>query len=716
MTPEQLGLFDGNDADLMAQYLAHYPALQPSRNSAVQLSPRDEEELPAEINSKRGSSNSISVPPKVPPNDPPTATLARDKVSPRVSHRRPSTGPTKRIDVRLAKNSPVSDSSAFNSDDDTSATPSIWSIWYEYEEQKTKGPAASAFNAKKGKKGTARRQILDSFVVEELSNFTNSEIEQPPSVIRSCAVDPQGSEDHEHVELRTTKVGGRIISETLDSDSNEEDLGFSDIRDLGSSARRLRRRIGGRTISETIGSDSDEEDMGFSDIKDLGSSARRLRRRIGGRSNVPELEEPGSSNDEDSGSTRDLARELPYFEHSDLETDSGPDSYKEAAGRGRAEGHADAKGIMERKLLASLRGAFTQPSMDAKKLYDNRSDKKERESSVSARRQVTAKKDALQSYWFDPDADVDTAYGTGDSDTSDLESIISEAPSVASSRSSVPADIDLSAVEELRTLLLTNEALVPLYEVAISKIGPEKFYRNFRRLLLRFGRALGSEATSPVQLKAARFVRFAASRVSMQIKDGITNKDVKKQDRGRLNVKALEDHLKQIQDVDDSSDEDSEHDPEDASLQTLEGVKSFMLSSTAFSDLCRSLRLWLGMGSQAEQPNAPTLTVTEVDAKESTLVEVLSAPTDQQRPLSQEEKRIRHSPFAGAVRIALPTPARMDEVHAKGRQIMGETASSWTSVVKTARKLAWNRLSGLWQANLPPAYVRISWTCVSSRP
>jgi len=46
MTPEQLGLFDGDDPDLMAQYLAHFPALQPSRIATMQLSPSNEEELP----------------------------------------------------------------------------------------------------------------------------------------------------------------------------------------------------------------------------------------------------------------------------------------------------------------------------------------------------------------------------------------------------------------------------------------------------------------------------------------------------------------------------------------------------------------------------------------------------------------------------------------------------------------------------------------------
>ena len=92
--------------------------------------------------------------------------------------------------------------------------------------------------------------------------------------------------------------------------------------------------IGKRTISESIGSDSDREDvLPFLEVNEVGSSARRLRRKVGDRRSlqfqdpppprIEELEEPPTSEDEMlDGET--LARELPYYtlEYISMEIDS----------------------------------------------------------------------------------------------------------------------------------------------------------------------------------------------------------------------------------------------------------------------------------------------------------------------------------------------------------------------------------------------------------
>ncbi|POR39720.1 Uncharacterized protein TPAR_00090 [Tolypocladium paradoxum] len=97
--------------------------------------------------------------------------------------------------------------------------------------------------------------------------------------------------------------------------------------------RRIRRvsmssSFGKRTHSEL--SDSDNDDAGTLDVNDVGSSARRMRKRLHRGSllfqdppepRIDELEEPDSSEDEYATVTS-LARELPYYTMEIMEMDS----------------------------------------------------------------------------------------------------------------------------------------------------------------------------------------------------------------------------------------------------------------------------------------------------------------------------------------------------------------------------------------------------------
>ncbi|KJR80009.1 uncharacterized protein SPSK_00541 [Sporothrix schenckii 1099-18] len=130
-----------------------------------------------------------------------------------------------------------------------------------------------------------------------------------------------------------------------EEDGSDFDENAHNLFRLKQRAERRRRRmtsgsISKRTISESIGSDTDNEDlMAMLDESEVGSSARRLRRRIGDRHSlqfqdpppprIDELEEPDTSDNEDDVKelTRDgetLARELPYYtlEYISMEVDS----------------------------------------------------------------------------------------------------------------------------------------------------------------------------------------------------------------------------------------------------------------------------------------------------------------------------------------------------------------------------------------------------------
>ena len=185
-----------------------------------------------------------------------------------------------------------------------------------------------------------------SFVVEELSDFDGSggdgvEVIRPHA-IEYADSDRSRSRSRSRRELDPKMIYNlRNLNCSDDSDNSDIDLDDLDYQRFLARRREEKRRrrmtsgsIGKRTISESIGSDSDREDvLPFLEVNDVGSSARRLRRKVGDRRSlqfqdpppprIEELEEPPTSEDEMlDGET--LARELPYYtlEYISMEIDS----------------------------------------------------------------------------------------------------------------------------------------------------------------------------------------------------------------------------------------------------------------------------------------------------------------------------------------------------------------------------------------------------------
>jgi hypothetical protein len=173
-----------------------------------------------------------------------------------------------------------------------------------------------------------------TFVVEELSDFDDTD-EERPGVIRPYRIEYAES-DRSRSRSRNPPELDQTIMYNLrhlncSDDSEPSDLDEAEHQEILRRQRAERRHrrltsgsIGKRTISESIGSDTDREDLKpFLDITEVGSSARRLRRRVGDRRSlqfqdpppprIDELEEPNTS-DEELMPGESLARELPYYE------------------------------------------------------------------------------------------------------------------------------------------------------------------------------------------------------------------------------------------------------------------------------------------------------------------------------------------------------------------------------------------------------------------
>jgi hypothetical protein len=193
------------------------------------------------------------------------------------------------------------------------------------------------------------------------------------------------------------------------------------------------------------------------------------------------------------------------------------------------------------------------------------------------------------------------------SDESDVESIFSD-DSIASSHSS--SSQTANSALEIAYLLLKNETLSPLFEIAFAKYDISKLRKKLKRLISGYGSDLASEASSDVQTEVAKFVQGAARRVTIQLTRAMVS-EIKYDfisNRRRINklleslpanqqtplnlVEKTSDHP---QDPLADSDSDQSEPESDLAPQTLEEVEHFMVVSRAFNTLVGGLRKWLGV-------------------------------------------------------------------------------------------------------------------------
>ncbi|KAJ5819321.1 hypothetical protein N7474_004912 [Penicillium riverlandense] len=222
--------------------------------------------------------------------------------------------------------------------------------------------------------------------------------------------------------------------------------------------------------------------------------------------------------------------------------------------------------------------------------------------------------------------DCETEYDNENSayNPSDIESIFST-ESFQSSQSS-QGEITSIAISELTNLLLNDDELKLLYPIAISKVGPDRFQRNFARILRNYGRRLNGEASNEIQRQAAQFVRLSARQTSAQLRIALMQGS-----SGLLIGKKLVSKSAQVNawiasqtggrpysnaDANESStdsDSTSSGNGHESSLGTLEEVKVFMVSTKAFPGLRQEFREWLevkrkdsrkGLNEKIEEPLA----------------------------------------------------------------------------------------------------------------
>lgn len=184
--------------------------------------------------------------------------------------------------------------------------------------------------------------VQDDFIIEELSDFDDDDMEGRTDIIRPSIIEEAGSEwsplndpnlDYHVIEdLRELHV--RSPARDTSSSSDESDLTDDAVTRKIKAARLQQRQsrmshssIGTKRTKSEMGSDSDhEEARHFMNFEDVGSSAKRLKRRPGDRRSLifqdppPRIDEVVEPEELEDGET--LARELPFYEYTIMEVDS----------------------------------------------------------------------------------------------------------------------------------------------------------------------------------------------------------------------------------------------------------------------------------------------------------------------------------------------------------------------------------------------------------
>ncbi|KAG6012245.1 hypothetical protein E4U43_007881 [Claviceps pusilla] len=183
--------------------------------------------------------------------------------------------------------------------------------------------------------------LVGDFVIEEIdlmdSEYEGLEILHPTEIESNHS---RSRSRHKGVDRGMVRDFQNLncSNETSDEEAGDLQLPGMDaevfFRQRQRELRRIRRvsmssSFGKRTHSE-LGSESGDSDTGAMDVNDVGSSARRLRKRLHRGSllfhdtpapRIDELEEPDSSTEEYDAADP-FARELPYFTMEIMEMDS----------------------------------------------------------------------------------------------------------------------------------------------------------------------------------------------------------------------------------------------------------------------------------------------------------------------------------------------------------------------------------------------------------
>lgn len=177
--------------------------------------------------------------------------------------------------------------------------------------------------------------VRANFTIEELSDFGEGDMRGRSDIIYPFAIEDPESEgpndmldrhvlkDLENLQCRSPDPGASSDDSDLDEDDHQAIL--QRIRERNRRMRMSQSSVGTKRTMSERGSDSDHDDVrNYIGFEEMGSSARRLKRKIGDRRSLIFQDPPPRIDEvvEPEELEEALAKELPFYEYTSMEVDS----------------------------------------------------------------------------------------------------------------------------------------------------------------------------------------------------------------------------------------------------------------------------------------------------------------------------------------------------------------------------------------------------------
>lgn len=428
----------------------------------------------------------------------------------------------------------------------------------------------------------------DGFIIEELSDFSNDDEGDgriQPHEIEYAESDQSGTD-------RKPRIDGAIMNDLqsfdlrdsnfpLDSDISDDE--FQEVfRQQRANARRKRMSMGSMVGKRTMSERSDSDTDGFRHKlhpDQVGSSARRLR-RIGIRQNLMFQDPPLRPNDmdeppEELEDTEMLAKEIPFYAFTDMDVDSPWTSTLDVS-RIAPSSHQNAEG--------NERASKEKESFPASSSFGMKPEK--------------SPKSGENANLVDVDEGVRSDHDSCADETISVQSYadsVFDADSVGSSASSVYSDTQ-ALVGEYVDFLARDPGLEKLFMRSMfpTVLGPERFRRNYSRILQSYARdlkrqlSIWNEPKMPLRTQGLAFISRRS--ITMKTASIITSRYMEKAPRSPFRPGRTEGRNAEILGGDETS--SGEESPENESVHTfvISELGQYFREGAPFQRMKRNLR------------------------------------------------------------------------------------------------------------------------------
>ncbi|KAK7700365.1 hypothetical protein SLS64_010973 [Diaporthe eres] len=430
----------------------------------------------------------------------------------------------------------------------------------------------------------------DELSIGELSDFEENDMDGRDDVLVPHTIECAESdlseshiEDHIINDLRDLNYRSSDTGSLSDSSDISDEEYQEIIRQQRAYDRRKKSNLGSMVGKRTMSERSDSDDDYFQrklHPDQVGSSARRLKRRIGIRQNLMFQDPPLRPNDmdeppEELEDTEMLGKELPFYAFTDMEVDSpwtstldvsriAPSSHQNIEGNERAS--------KEKESFPVSSSFGMEPEISPKS--------GENADVVDVDEGVRSDHDSCADETISVQSYADSLFDAG---------------SVGSSASSVYSDTQ-ALVGEYVDFLARDPGLEKLFMRSMlpTVLGPERFRRNYSRILQSYARdlkrqlSIWNEPKMPLRTQGLAFI--SRKSITMKTASIIASRHMEKAPRSPFRPGRTEGRNAEILGGDETSSGEESPENESAHIFVISELGQYFREGAPFQRMKRNLR------------------------------------------------------------------------------------------------------------------------------